>query len=407
MISHPLSTEINSELRNILSYWEINAIDKANGGFYGTIGANNKPQPFADKGVILNTRILWTFSTAYNFYKEEKYEKIASVAYDYLVGHFIDRKNGGVFWMLDYKGNPVNTRKQIYAQAFAIYAFTEYFHATKNPEVLEKSIEIFELIEKHSFDRVNGGYIEAFSEKWGLLEDLRLSEKEENVEKTMNTHLHVLEAYTSLYRAWKNDTLRSRLIMLIDNFRNHIVNSKSYHLDLFFDANWYVRSQLISYGHDIEASWLLYEAAEVLDDEAVMGEIAALSLKIANAASEGLDTDGGLMNELSLDTKHLDSDKHWWPQAEAMVGLLNAYQISDEKKYFALFMSSWNFIDKFIIDHENGEWFWRVDKNGIPYDEGKAGFWKCPYHNSRACIEVLRRIKMIDMPGEFEKGFRP
>ncbi len=392
-----LYNEIFAELENILDYWELLSVDSKNNGFVGLIDFYNLPDFNADKGIILNTRILWTFSAAYKFYKRDKLKEIAESAFNYIKNNFFDILYGGFYWNLDYKGNPVNKRKQIYAQAFAMYALTEYYQISNDNSVLKDAQDIFKLIEKFSYDPIDKGYIEAFGEDWSSLDDFRLSEKDENAIKTMNTHLHILEAYTNLYKIWRDDKLRQKLIGLIRIFTDHIVNKKTFHLDLFFNEKWEVQSKKISYGHDIETSWLLFEAAEILNDSGLKKEIAGLSLKIAEASIEGVDIDGGLMNEFNQDTHHLDTDKHWWPQAEALIGFLNAYELSGDRRFLEIFDNSWKFINQYIIDHKNGEWFWRVDRNGLPYKEVKAGFWKCPYHNSRACIEVLTRMKRLEL----------
>lgn len=388
--------EIYHELNEILKFWESNTIDKSNGGFYGRVDFNNKPEPSADKGIILNARILWTFSTAADFLKNEKYKATATYAYNYIKNHFLDKKFGGVYWSLNYKGNPVNRRKQIYAQAFAIYAFSEYYSLTGNSDALKEAVEIFGLIEKHSYDKINGGYIEAFDEQWGILNDVRLSEKDANEKKTMNTHLHVLESYTGLYRIWKDKLLQKRLHELIEVFIDKIVDKDTFHLNLFFNEEWMLGSSHVSYGHDIEASWLLYEAALVSGDEKLLKQASEISLKIARASCQGIDKDGGMMNEYHYSSNHLDSDKHWWPQAEAMVGFLNSYEISGDIFFYKHFLQSWQFIKKHIIDNVHGEWIWRVDRHGNHFREEKAGFWKCPYHNTRACIEVINRLKKIE-----------
>ena len=391
-----LKNEFGNELNHILDYWKDHAVDDVHGGFYGLVNIDGTPDTHADKGIILNTRLLWTFSAAFRFTGEKKYKLLADRAYHYIRSCFFDPHHGGVFWIVNFRGNPVNKRKQVYAQAFAIYALSEYFQITQAPEVLSEALEIFHLIEKHSHDFNRGGYIEAFDAKWDFLEDVRLGENDQNEKKTMNTHLHILEAYTNLYRIRKDELLQNALHKLIVTFTDHIIDRRTHHLNLFFDENWRLHSAKISYGHDIEASWLLVEAAGILNNDALTKKISDVSIEITNASIEGLDKDGGMMNEYDLQSHRLDSDKHWWPQAEAMVGFLNAYQLSDEGYYYDLFLRSWEFTKKFIIDHKNGEWYWRVDREGKHSLQEKAGFWKCPYHNTRACMEVLIRLEKIE-----------
>ena len=378
---------------NILSFWSTKTQDDKYGGFFGHIDEHNNPITTASKGVVLNTRILWTFSASFLFFKDEKYKLIADRAYEYISDFFVDKKNNGVFWELDYNGNPLNTRKQIYAQAFTIYSFTEYYQASGDETALNTAIEIFNLIEKHSLDSVKGGYLEAFKDDWSPIQDFRLSEKDLNAPKTMNTHLHILEAYTCLYKVWKNDKLKDALRNLILLFLQKFLDHRG-HLILFFDNDWKPFDEFCSYGHDIEFSWLLTEAAHALGDQELIIKTSTKAVEIATIISkEAIAADGGIMNEYHYTKQELDSDKHWWQQAEAMVGFFNAYHISKNGKFLESMLSVWGFIYKYIIDHKNGEWFWRVDCNGVvPPGMEKAGFWKCPYHNSRAAFELVERM---------------
>jgi mannobiose 2-epimerase len=318
---------------------------------------------------------------------------MAERAFNYLDEFFVDKKNGGVYWEVDCKGKPVNTRKQAYAQGFAIYGLSEYYRASGDERSLELAQKLFWTVEKYYLDKELGGYIEALSEDWSPLEDMRLSVKDANEPKSMNTHLHIIEPYTNLYRSWKNPILGDSIRKLIRVFLNKIIDNNTAHFNLFFDMDWTVKSTIVSYGHDIEGSWLLSEAAEVLGDEELIKETNAMALRMVNVTrDEGSDADGSIFYE--REGKHLDTDKHWWPQAEAMVGYTDAWKKSGDKSYLISAEKVWDFIDLHIVDHALGEWFWRVDTEGNPYvlDE-KIGFWKCPYHNTRALIEVINRIK--------------
>jgi len=231
------------------------------------------------------------------------------------------------------------------------------------------------------------------SEDWSPLEDMRLSEKDANEPKSMNTHLHILEPYTNLYRYWKNPLLGESIRKLIRVFLDQIIDRRTAHFNLFFDMDWTVKSSIVSYGHDIEGSWLLSEAAEELGDEALINEVNEMALRMVNVTlDEASDDDGSIFYE--SEGMHLDTDKHWWPQAEAMVGYTNAWKLTGDQKYLDQAEKVWDFIDLYLVDHELGEWFWRVDLDGTPYiSDEKAGFWKCPYHNSRALMEVMKRLK--------------
>jgi len=386
-------TELSHELSRILDYWIKYTIDKENGGFVGRIDSKENIIADSPKGSVLNARILWSFSAAYNLNKNGDYLKYADRAYQYIINHFIDKEYGGVYWTVDYKGNPLDTKKQVYAIAFTIYALSEYYIASANNEAKTLAILLYNTLLKYSYDTTKTGYFEAFTRDWQPISDLRLSAKDANEKKTMNTHLHVLEAYTTLYLIWPDDGLREQIATLINNFTDHIINTENHHLVLFFDENWNRKSATISYGHDIEATWLLQEAAMVINDQPLIDKIKQLNIGITEATLEGLDTDGGLWYEYEPANHHLVKEKHWWPQAEAMVGFYNTWQITGDDKYLRLSKNNWEFVKKHILDTKNGEWVWGInDKGELMPGEDKVGLWKCPYHNSRACIEIITRI---------------
>lgn len=386
--------ELETELNHLLQWWSTYTVDHQQGGFYGQVDHLNKAQPAA-KGLVLNARILYTFSSAYLISNKEGDWQLANRAYRYLLDFFDDETNGGFFWSLNPDGTLLDGKKQVYGQAFAIYALSEYYKATRNEEALELAKATYQLLEKYSYDEVYTGYIEAHDQAWGLIADLRLSEKDQNEKKSMNTHLHVIEAYADLYRVWPNESLKNAIIQLLNNFREHIVDSKNFHLHLFFAENWQVKSSLVSFGHDIEAAWLLFEAAEIINDQTQIVYFKQLALKMADAAAKGLTENGGLLYEYYVSTNHWMKEYHWWPQAEAMVGFFNAWQLSAQEQYLQQSLNSWNFVKKHLKDQTNDEWLWGVDEHLKPMDEVKAGFWKCPYHNGRACIELIKRIARI------------
>jgi mannobiose 2-epimerase len=386
-------TELSHELSRILDYWTKYTIDKENGGFVGRIDSEENIIADSPKGSVLNARILWSFSAAYNLNKNGDYLKYADRAYQYIINHFIDKEYGGVYWTVDYKGNPLDTKKQVYAIAFTIYALSEYYIASANNEAKTLAILLYNTLLKYSYDTTKTGYFEAFTRDWQPISDLRLSAKDANEKKTMNTHLHVLEAYTTLYLIWPDDGLREQIVTLINNFTNHIIDTETNHLVLFFDENWNRRSATVSYGHDIEATWLLQEAAMVINDQPLIDKIKQLNIGITEVTLEGLDTDGGLWYEYEPANDHLVKEKHWWPQAEAMVGFYNTWQITGDDKYLRLSKNNWEFVKKHILDTKNGEWVWGINDTGeLMPGEDKVGLWKCPYHNSRACIEIITRI---------------
>jgi cellobiose epimerase len=402
MKMEPFAQSFKQELSAILNYWSQFSVDEQYGGFHGQIDNDNIVTSQQPKGSVLNARILWSFSAAYNCNPEPAYLELAKRSFEYIANHFIDKEFGGVYWSVDYLGNPLDTKKQIYALAFTIYGLTEYVKACKDERALNYAIALYQAIEQYSFDPVNGGYLEALSRDWKDAGDLRLSDKDANEKKTMNTHLHILEAYGNLYKVWPDSNLSEQIRNLLTIFSEHIVDQETYHLILFFDESWNAKSNIVSFGHDIEASWLLLEAAEALGDEDLIQTFKDLALKMAIASAEGLDEDGGMNYERQLN--HWNKEKHWWVQAEAMVGFLNAFQITGERRFYDRFLSCWNFTQKHIIDHKNGEWFWGVeDDYSVMPGEDKAGFWKCPYHNSRACMEVLNRLNSIKILKTFRK----
>ena len=310
---------------HILPFWINFMVDDENGGFYGRMDGHNQLIKGASKGAVLNARLLWTFSAAYRLLKTPVYLEMAKRAYNYICKYFIDPMYGGVYWELDCKGNPINRKKQTYAQGFTLYGFTEYYRATKDITALEKAIQLFELIEEHK-DKQYGGYFEAFTDDWKPIDDMRLSDKDANEKKSMNTHLHILEPYTNLLRVWPNEHLKVVQQELITIFLNHILNPETRHLELFFDERWNKKSSIISFGHDIEASWLLYEAAQVLGDSRMMKVVMPVSIEIAMVALEGLESDGSMIYESEFGRK--DMDRHWWVQAESVVGFMYAYKNS-------------------------------------------------------------------------------
>lgn len=382
---------MRQELENILVYWMQHAVDHAHGGFYGKIDHANHVHAYALKGSVLNSRILWAFSAAYNLTGNAQYRLMADRAYQYILDCFIDPQYGGVYWSVDHKGQPADTKKQIYALAFAAYGLSEYHRCSNSEKAKQQAVALYHAIEQHSYDGRAGGYLEAFTIDWQEIKDLRLSSKDANEKKSMNTHLHVLEAYATLYHIWPDATLKNRITELIRIFLDHITDPQTHHLILFFDEAWNVKSDIISYGHDAEAAWLVEEAATAIADEALIHEVKQRSVKIAVAAARGLDTDGGLWYE--KEAGRLVKEKHWWPQSEAMVGFLNAWQISGDKTFLDQSLSCWKFVRQHILDKDNGEWVWGVKADyTLMQHEDKAGIWKCPYHNSRACMEIVRRL---------------
>jgi mannobiose 2-epimerase len=387
-----LKTELFRELQNILAFWENRMVDERNGGFLGAIDFDGHIIEGAGKGAVLNARILWTFSKAYNTSQEGKYLLLAERAYEYIESHFWDKMDGGVFWHLSAEGQIRDDRKQTYAQAFALYGLAEYYKASKSNVVLERCFELFDLLELKARDLEQGGYVEAYAGDWSKLDDMRLSEKDINAPKTLNTHLHVLEAYTNLFKVCRHERVRRALVDMTELFLDKYI-SNSGHLNLFFNKQWRLQSDLISYGHDIETAWLLHDAAKELDSESLLKQVVDAAVRIGDQFMKvGMLPNGGVLYENH--SRGMDGEfMEWWGQAEAMVGLYDCYQITRDEKYLEAVHIIWDFIKSHFFNKKQGEWYWAVDVTGNPIENKElAGFWKCPYHNARMCFELLSRI---------------
>jgi mannobiose 2-epimerase len=387
---------IESDLRgNILPFWISRVVDAKGQAFFGSLTNDLAVDRAAERGSLLTSRILWTYSAAYLHYRDPAYLAMADHAYRDLTVHFHDAQHGGFWWSVAADGGVLRDRKQVYGQAFAVYALTEYHAATGRREPLDRAIETYRLIERHARSP-HGGYLEAFGRAWEPIEDMRLSAVDLNEPKSQNTHLHIMEAYTRLLIAWPDPGLRVLLAELVGIMLERIVDHKSGHLGLFFAEDWTLRNDRISYGHDIEAAWLLTWAAEVLGDPVLSARIWLLALRIADVTlDEGVDADGGVYNQGSP-AGLTDTNKEWWPQAEAVVGFLNAYQLSGRDRYLSAACRAWDFIEARLIDRRNGEWFRGVTRDGRVLDnELKVSFWKCPYHNGRTGLEAIRRLGEI------------
>jgi mannobiose 2-epimerase len=388
-----LKSEVQKNLTgNILPYWMKNMVDPVNGGFYGRIDFQEKKYPESDKGGILNARILWTFSAAYRITKDTSYLAVAKRAKNYIIDHFVDQKYGGTYRSLNSKGEPSDLRKQTYSQSFFIYSLSEYFRATGDQEALDKAKAIYRTLEKYAVDQKSDGYFEVFSREWKRTNDLMIGEKSIKDEKTMNTHLHLMEAYANLYRVWPDPKLGERLKNLILLFIDKIIDPQTFHLRVFLTSDWQNHATIHSYGHDIEASWLLVEAANILGDPALIKRVEKISLKIADAASEGLQPDGSLIAEKDYSDGKTNTSRDWWPQAETVVGFINAWQLSGNEQYLDKAIKCWNYTNQHLVDHKTGEWFSAVSASGTISKGDKAGFWKCPYHNGRMCMEMMERV---------------
>jgi mannobiose 2-epimerase len=394
---------------NILSYWMKYGVEKDGQGFYGAVNLNNEPVLSANKTSVLNARILWTFAAAAKKYPGLGYDEIAHKAFRVVTEDFADKEHGGYYMELSADNEVANDIKHTYAQAFVIYSLAKYYEFNPVSEVMDKVQDFFYFLDNKTKDPEHMGYREAFTRNWNIFEENRMADN--NEPKSMNTHLHILEAYAAVYNIWKDDLVKQRLTELLEIFINHIIREDG-HLGIFFSEDFSETDSskaICSFGHDIEASWLIWEAAEILGDESIIAKIKPLILKMADAVLRvGVDKDGGLFLESTRFGSHVRTNKHWWLQAENLVGYMNAFQLTGDMKYWDTVKLAWDFIDKHVIDHEGGEWFTKVNRLGKAYliepeddpspyyrNDWKIDPWKCPYHNGRAMIELTNRISKL------------
>jgi len=388
-------SEVEVEMSSILDWWMEHMLNKETGFFYGEISGANIPDANAPIGLVLQSRILWTFSAAYNYTQNKVYLNFAHTAYKQLITQFYDKHYGGMFWSVQPNGIPVSTKKQAYGIAFAIYGLSAYYEATKDQAAVDKAAELYRCLEMHFYDPVYGGYIECLGNDFSVIEDVRLSDKDQNAIKSMNTHLHVIEAYAKLYTVLHSEALKQSVTQLLDIFEQHIIDPTTCQQKLFFEKDWTSNASEVSFGHDVEAAWLLQEAAVITKDALRIEKFTNIAQAMASVVAANLSPEGAVYNDYHTHTQVLDKGIDWWPQAEAMVGFLNAFENSGNTIYLQHSLTSWAVIKNQFKDATYGEWYWGYDASGNLLNKEKAGFWKCPYHNSRACIEVANRISHL------------
>jgi mannobiose 2-epimerase len=385
---------------NILPFSLCFVVDREHGGFHTLPGNDTTAQQGAPKGLVQHSRMLWIFARATRILGDPEYARTAAKAHQELLDWFRDDAHGGYYWIVDYQGQSLYSDKFTYGQAFALYGLVESYLTSRDPATLDEAKRLFHLIEERCSDPDNGGYWEARRRDWSPAPDLWVDDTTLPVAKSMNTHLHLLEAYGHLLRAWDDARLRESLRVLVQIMLQRIVQPVGHQMALHFDRRWHPLSDRVSYGHDIEASWLLMEAATALGDQDLLTAAREAALLMADAVlARGVDSDGGLWDEgdpSGVARRH----KTWWPQAEAMVGFLNCYQMSSESRFLQASLATWRFVQAHMVDREHGEWYWSVDQMGRPGDQGKAGPWKAAYHNGRACLEVWQRAEqLLEMTG--------
>jgi len=407
LISH--RKEFEAELHRILKYWQTYAPDIKTGGFHGAVNIENQVVPDAPRSCVLNARILWTFSAAAIAYPDQNYDWMAKRAYNVLMQFFKDPEYEGFFMELTADNKPSETVKHTYVQAFVLYALSKYYEYTQDENVLKELGTFFIFLDGQSKDPTGPGYLEGFSREWKPILQNRMAD--ENDPKSMNTHLHLLEAYAAVYKVWPNEIVRMRLAQILTIFQHQIIRLDG-HLGIFFDLDFEetdLSRSICSFGHDIEASWLIGEAIDILNVPDKFDKLKPLLNKMADSVlREGLDQDGGLFLESTRFGSHVRTNKHWWLQAELLVGEMNSFQETGDWKYWEHLKNSWRFIVKHVIDHEGGEWFTKVHRLGVPYliepaddpspyyrNDWKIDPWKCPYHNGRAMLELVTRINKL------------
>lgn len=373
----------------IIPFWK-GLRDNEHGGYYGFVGYDLEPDKQAVKGCILNSRITWFFSNAYTLLRDKSLLAEAEHGFQFMRDYCMDKENGGIYWSVNYDGTPEETLKHTYNQAFAIYALSSYYEASGDKEALSMAFSLFNIIETKCRDEV--GYLEAFSRYFEEIDNEKLSENGVMAEKTMNTLLHVFEAYTELYRVSRDGKVKERLHDILDSFATQVYNPKLHRQEVFFDKNMNSILDLHSYGHDIETAWLIDRGVEILGEEEYDRKMSPITKDLTEQIYKVAFDGHSLSNECEKGV--VDTHRIWWVQAETVVGFLNGYEKTPEKsEYYEAAGAVWNYIKEYILDKRKGsEWYWRVDENGRP-DEEKPIVepWKCPYHNGRMCIEVIRR----------------
>ena len=382
--------EIRKHLTDcIIPFWK-GLRDDENGGYTGYMDYDLKKDEKAVKGCILTSRITWFFANAYMALKDESLLLEARHGYEFMQKFCVDQEKGGVYWSVNYDGTPEDTTKHTYNQAFSIYALSSYYDASKDESALTTAMELFHIIEERCMDEI--GYKEAFDREFHEIENDKLSENGVIADKTMNTLLHVFEAYTELYRVSGDEAVKKRLMWILDTIAEKIYNPTLHRQEVFFDREMHSILDLHSYGHDIETAWLIRRGTDVLGDDTYTEKMLPIILDLTGQVYRTAFDGQSLANECEKGV--VDENRIWWVQAETLIGFLNGYQLDPtHTEYLEAARSVWRFIREHLIDKRPGsEWFWDVDKEGKSVS-GKPIVepWKCPYHNGRMCLEVIKR----------------
>ena len=390
-----MKDEMEQHLKEkIIPFWE-GLKDEENGGFYGYMDFDSlEIDKKYVKGCILHSRILWFFSNAYLVLKDEKLLEYADHAYDFLSKYCFDKENGGIFWSVNFDGSVNEDLKHTYNQAFCIYALSSYYDASGKEDALKKAYDIYNIVETKCKDE--GGYLEALTREFEICDNEKLSENGVMADRTMNTLLHVMEAYSELYRVDKNGNVAKSLMWIYDCFKNHMYNPTLHRQEVFFDNDYNSLIDLHSYGHDIETSWLAEVGIRVLDDKEYSDSILPVTADLADNILK-VAFDGHSLNcecERGVD----NTTKIWWVQAETVLGFFNAYENTGREDFLEASFAVWEFIKDVIVDKREGsEWLSEVDKDGVPSTKKPiVEPWKCPYHNGRMCLEIIKRVRKMN-----------
>ena len=382
--------EIRNHLTDcIIPFWK-KLRDDENGGYYGYMDHDLKVDKKAVKGCILNSRITWFFANAYMTLKDESLLEEAKHGYEFMQKYCVDKEKGGVYWSVAYDGTPEDTTKHTYNQAFSIYALSSYYDASGDEEALKTAMDLFHIIEERCMDEI--GYKEAFDREFKEIENDKLSENGVIAEKTMNTLLHVFEAYTELYRVSKDADVKKRLEWILDTIADKIYNPRLHRQEVFFDREMNSILDLHSYGHDIETAWLIRRGTDILGEKSYEDKMLPIILDLTSQVYKVAFDGSSLANECEKGV--VDQNRIWWVQAETVIGFLNGYALAPEHtEYLEAAKAEWNFIKEHVVDKRPGsEWFWDVNRKGESVDDKPiVEPWKCPYHNGRMCMEVIRR----------------
>jgi len=370
-----------------------------NGGFFGRVGRDLIPDKDADRSLVHQARIMWTFASAYRVLGDRKYLDASLWAMKYIQEHFWDKVYGGGYWGVHADGTPADTNKYTYGNSFIIYGAAELARAAGNEEAKKMAIDTYQLMEKYALDKMNDGYFEAYDRQWN-----RLERNFENLDpamgtKVLNTHLHLIESYTNLLRVWNDKELRGKVRELIEIMSNKMLDREIFHYNPYMTDDWKSTVSLVSYGHDIEGAWLLIEAAQTLGDMNILEASKPVAVRIADSCANGLDpTLGGMYSEV-LPSGEIDKKMIWWVQAEAVVGFLNAWQITNDDKHWDNMLRVWDYIDRFVIDREGGIYRDWISNSSLSANDPKNHFtvngWKTPYHNGRMYMEIIERMEAL------------